>query len=131
MKEVKFRGLYECEDGTKEWEYGYLGKCDYKFIIEDDQGLGTFIDENSIGQYTGLKDKNGVKIYEGDIVSAWSEGICAKGVVTKRVDGLWIIKPSWQNNKLWGICPNKKGFSEVEVIGNIYENPELLENNRE
>ena len=82
-------------------------------------------------QYTGLKDKNGVKIYEGDIVSAWSEGICAKGVVTKRVDGLWIIKPSWQNNKLWGICPDKKGFSEVEVIGNIYENPELLENNRE
>ena len=47
MREIKFRGLYECEDGTKEWVYGYLGKCDYKFIIEDNQGLGTFIDENS------------------------------------------------------------------------------------
>ena len=76
---------------------------------------------------TDLKDKNGVEIYEGDIVFSWSEGVQGKGVVKQRVDGLWIMYPAFSKGKIWAICPNQEGISTVEVIGNIYENPELLE----
>lgn len=78
-------------------------------------------------QYTGIKDCKGREIYEGDIVSSWSKGVQGKGVIKQRVDGLWIIYPAFSKGKIWGLCPNQEGISTVEVIGNIYENPELLE----
>lgn len=88
-------------------------------------------DELSVMQYTGLKDKNEVEIYEGDIVTCfdkslvqpvynheiklptfyreiWSHGITE--------DGTWL-PDNWEGENL----------KQVEVIGNIYENPELIE----
>ena len=85
------------------------------------------IDPDTLCQYTGLKDKNGRKIWENDIVQAWSEGSNAIGKVIRRVDGLYIMYPAYQKKEFWGLYPNKNGKTTVEVIGNIFDNADLLE----
>lgn len=84
-------------------------------------------DSNTICQYTGLTDKNGQKIWKNDIVSAWSEGKNAIGKVIRRADGLYIMYPAYQNKEFWGLCPKKNGKTTVEVIGNVFDNADLLE----
>lgn len=85
------------------------------------------IDPDTLCQYTGLTDKNGRKIWENDIVQAWSEGSNAIGKVIRRVDGLYIMYPAYQKKEFWGLYPNKNGKTTVEVIGNIFDNAGLLE----
>ena len=79
-------------------------------------------------QYTGLKDKNGKEVYEGDIVETnIQDGIYEVSYGEEIFDGAYrytgiILKGCSE------FCTGQKEFSEfVEVIGNIYENPELLE----
>ena len=85
------------------------------------------VDPSTICQCTGLKDKNGKKIWENDVVEAWSQGRCAIGKIKHRIDGTWIMYPAWQNGEMWYLLPNDDGITTVEVIGNIFDNPELLE----
>lgn len=76
----------------------------------------------SIMQSTGLKDKNGKEIFEGDILT--SQNYPVKGVVEFRTDlGLWVHYLKGYNyfEYLGNVAGSK------EIIGNIYENPELLE----
>ena len=82
---------------------------------------------DTLCQCTGLTDKNGRRIWENDIVSAWSEGKNAIGKVIRRADGLYIMYPAYQNKEFWGLCPKKNGKTTVEVIGNIFDNADLLE----
>ena len=107
---------YECMD-----EYSSLNGQSYGF------GGFKFVDPSTICQCTGLRDKNGKLIWENDIVEAWSQGRCAIGKIKHRIDGTWIMYPEWQNGELWYLLPNDDGITTVEVIGNIFDNKELLE----
>jgi uncharacterized phage protein (TIGR01671 family) len=130
MREILFRAI---DEGTQEWVYGYycekpspfhIGK---EYSIFDDKTISRYaIRPETVGQYTGLTDKNGKKIFEGDIVDCWSEGVNAQGEVQQRRDGLWIIYPAWQKHIMWGLCPDEYSNTTVEVIGNIHDNPELI-----
>lgn len=142
-REILFRGKIK-DNGM--WVYGSLinnmafdtqtGKV-IPFILDntasedvdswDHIENGVFeVDPRTVGQYTGTKDKNNIKIFEDDIVEAWSEGAKAVGVIKQRVDGMWLIYPAWQDGQSWGLCPNSDGKTTVEFIGDIHDNPELL-----
>lgn len=109
-------------------------KLDIKCIYYDNNDLFSYerksFDEIELMQYTGLKDKNGVKIFEGDIVN-----IC--GFINREVveyDNYYVgyvLKRYDNNGKVIYVTPLTEYSSivapKLEVIGNIYENPELLE----
>ena len=101
-------------------------KVEKHWIVEE-SGNMVLVDEDTICQCTGLKDKNGKLIWENDIVEAWSQGRCAIGKIKHRIDGTWIMYPAWQNGEMWYLLPNDDGITTVEVIGNIFDNKELLE----
>jgi len=73
-------------------------------------------------QYTGLKDKNGKEIYEGDVVKQEDETFPTLTIKYSDKYGSWNY--SYRNDE-YGVQPSK----DWEIIGNIYENPELCENN--
>ena len=145
MREILFRGKHAT---IGNWEYGYYvfvpnwhGKeKHYIQTLDDDRDLGLIhsVSPETVGQFTGLTDKNGVKVFEGDILK-----------IAKKSDslGTYYYPPvEYPVNVFvrWDLCawlwevrgkegPYYIGFPEAwchyecKVIGNIYENPELLE----
>lgn len=146
MRPIEFRaiakGFYKPQGGNKQsgvndgdWVYGHYftvpchddDRCVFLFatcirMSYGDHSADIEIDSATLGQYTGLKDKDGVKIFEGDILFLktghherktkavkWSDSSACFCVY----DGLALF-----------------GGSGCEVIGNIYENPELLEQSK-
>ncbi len=134
MREILFRGkrVYDGEWVEGFYEFSYLYDTlreTHRIIWVDKASRTNFLTEVSsetVGQFTGLTDKNGRKIFEGDIVDCWSEGVNAQGTVQQRRDGLWIIYPAWQKHIMWGLCPDEYSHTTVEIIGNIHDNPELI-----
>ena len=102
------------DEGNKDYDLGYR-------LYKDGSGA----EEAAVMQYTGLKDKNGVEIYEGDILSdKWKAQAYFKN------GSYWVKSHVWQNNDTYlhaFIKSREQAKIPVEVIGNIYENPELLE----
>lgn len=81
------------------------------------------VDPDTVGQYTGLKDKNGREIYEGDIISA-------RGIIltVKYIEGVFFacnVDPNIDKYPLYILC-EWENESGCEIIGNIHNNPELL-----
>ena len=126
MREILFKAKAENIDGTFDWIEGYLSKCDGKWTICDDEGTGCFVEAETICQYTGLTDKNGNKIWENDICDRKEPF----PEIVKMQKGDWILDYSYAVGRENCYC--NLGFyvcerNSVEVIGNIFDNVELLE----
>lgn len=148
-REIKFR-IYD----TDEKEMFYQEDIDYidinneiAYINQDGGGYDYLIDfvygYGKLMQYTGLKDKNGKEIYEGDILRCKCLKKCKLDSCAEKVIQYKNSLIEWwesgcnlgyrlrdSKGKTMMIKPTHLNTMEVEVIGNIYENPELLEGER-
>ena len=86
--------------------------------------------EYHLMQSTGLFDVNGKEIFEGDVVIAWSQGVKGTFEIKRRIDGLWLLYPAWKDGQFWYLSPTEDGRETIEIIGDIYQNPELAEAER-
>lgn len=123
-REIKFRGKdIENENG---WRYGSLvvypdGNCVIVEFDKDENELSYDVQPETVGQFTGLYDKNGKEIYDGDIC--------------RTKEGYFIVK--WHNKACAFMAYNLKSYAPfswfsnvettgIEVVGNVHDNPELL-----
>ena len=130
MIERLFRGKDRTGILNKDWLYGMLDSLDEDFpriIYKDRWGnrIIADVDKESVGQFTGLTDKNIKDIFEGDILTGlFLHSMPVNGVVAFR-DGsfglLWKRMGTETFTAFTSMCN-----VEYEIIGNIYDNPELL-----
>lgn len=127
-REIKFRVW---DTSSNKWASGLKMTLDgrLKDIDFDDEGRYEFelrLEQYTIEQYTGLKDKNGKEIYEGDIIKArdW-DGSWGKYRIKWKQSHCAFEAFEYRKSKAWNWT--LKGFVDIEVIGNIHENPELSE----
>ena len=133
MREILFKAKRKDNgkwvEGYYQKRYDLLGNEEHLIFHADSYTVWEYaeIDPETLCQFTGMTDKNGVRIWKNDIVEAWSQGSRAIGTVKQRVDGLWIMSPAWQNHEFWELKPNSNGETTVEVLGDAFDNPELLQ----
>jgi len=123
MREIKFRGKSISNDFSKgNWVYGTFYKSfDKYYMVEEITGSCIQIDPETIGEYVGLHDKNFGEIYEGDILKEDNGNIF---IVEWYKTGLQMR--ALKTNDIFFTLLESCSIGILEIIGNIYENPELL-----
>lgn len=134
MREIKFRA----KAGTQ-WRYGDLYHNERgELVIYEPKTSGQtlegkavngwriVVDPETVGQYVGLKDSEGREIYEGDVIR-----VCGSNGIVVYSEGAFIVRfekaPSLLSHCVGGYFSNPERVSACRVIGNVYDNPELLE----
>ena len=142
MREILFRGK-RCDNG--EWVQGFYVRADHHWhkngIHKDWIALGASanggwfalhnkyaVKAETVGQYTGLTDKNGKKIFEGDIVRCISMTDMANMVVIFEDGEFRMVLCEKYKDYIPGCGFYAIRCFDKEIIGNIHDNPELLEN---
>lgn len=129
-REIIFRGK-RLDNGK--WEYG-------DWVHDDIGGMYVFpndaenlyieyrVDPETVGQYTGLTDKNGKRIFEGDILKVYYYGKSKIFGVVKFDESRFFIDDDFMRDDIKAKVPMTEMFSryEFEVVGNVHDNPELL-----
>ena len=135
MREILFRG----KNIKGNWYEGLLAHNIAKdeWYISNKAGISTAyrVCPETIGQFTGLTDKNGVKVFEGDIVKGTAYSAKFVGIIVwiDEIGGFGVRyrkrqeATAWENSSIVK-CASKGRTDEfaAEIIGNIYENPELI-----
>ena len=136
MREILFRGkrlhdnkwiygnfVSDCEGNPHIIEPRFFCEDGHHLQYEDNTDTPVFIIPETVGQFTGLTDKNGVKIFEGDIVKCVSDG--ERAVIS------WLKYFACFGLSFDGWCCGFDDYdfspNDFKVIGNIHDNPELLQ----
>ena len=148
MNEMMCKALCGNTDGTKDWIVGYASRCEKQPTIVDEDGVGVFVDGNTVCRCTNMTDKNGKMIWENDILRGHGNpNDLAKAVFgefdvievesLERIDKVvgWHTEviPTDAISRAEPFCLSMPltdfyiKLSEWEVIGNCFSNPELLE----
>ena len=130
MREILFRG----KNRAGGWEYGvpvFCGVNNELAFMKQMHSYDHQVIPETVGQYTGLTDKNGVKIFEGDIVNIGEHIPAVNGrycVIYDVVNHCWALERSAEYHHHYFTFSDLNGFAESsEVVGNIHDDPELLE----
>lgn len=140
MREIKFRA----QDYSCKWQYGFVAKVNESSVIiplKQEDSVAQYVISETIGQYTGLNDINGKEVYEGDIVIIDGELNNRRVVVyyeeafniatIEEYDYLQKGEHPYLNDYAHMTCLNEwSNTGLVRVLGNVHDDPELLDNNK-
>ena len=135
MREVLFKAKRidngEWVEGYYQKRYDLLGNEEHLIFHADSYTVWEYveIDAETICQFTGLYDKNGKKIWENDIVLVNNKNYCS-GKIESSIGNIFFTFGTWYiggktQDRLYSI--NNDTIFQIEVVGNIFDNPELLQ----